>query len=88
MTLLWIRAHCVQRIEEGDPSVGIGIYAAVLQELGLREGLGQIADVTHDIVSQALAAADLPERARLRDHCRRASYRENRRSCWSKGHLT
>jgi len=29
----------LQRIEEGDPGVGIGIYAAVLQALGLLEGL-------------------------------------------------
>jgi len=34
----------LQRIEEGDPGVGIGIYAAVLQALGLLEGLGQVAD--------------------------------------------
>jgi hypothetical protein len=56
----------LQRIEEGDPSVGIGIYAAVLQALGLLEGLGQIADASHDSVGQALAAANLPERVRLR----------------------
>jgi hypothetical protein len=56
----------LQRIEEGDPSVGIGIYAAVLQALGLLEGLGQIADASHDSVGQALAVANLPERVRLR----------------------
>ena len=56
----------LQRIEEGDPSVGIGIYAAVLQALGLLEGLGQIAAASHDSVGQALASADLPERVRLR----------------------
>jgi transcriptional regulator with XRE-family HTH domain len=56
----------LQRIEEGDASVGIGIYAAVLQALGLLEGLGQIADISKDSVGQALAAAELPVRARLR----------------------
>ena len=30
----------LQRIEEGDTSVSIGIYAAVLQALGLLESLG------------------------------------------------
>jgi transcriptional regulator with XRE-family HTH domain len=56
----------LQRIEEGDAGVGIGIYAAVLQALGLLDGLGQIADISQDRVGQALAAAELPARARLR----------------------
>jgi transcriptional regulator with XRE-family HTH domain len=56
----------LQRIEEGDAGVGIGIYAAVLQALGLLDGLGQIADVSQDRVGQALATAELPARARLR----------------------
>jgi hypothetical protein len=56
----------LQRIEEGDPGVGIGIYAAVLQALGLLEGLSQVADISRDNVGQALAAAELPTRVRLR----------------------
>jgi hypothetical protein len=28
----------LQRVEEGDPGVGIGIYAAVLYALGLLKG--------------------------------------------------
>jgi hypothetical protein len=56
----------LQRIEEGDPGVGIGIYAAVLQALGLLEGLGQVADISRDNIGQALAAAELPTRVRLR----------------------
>lgn len=31
----------LQRIEEGDPGVGIGIYASVLQALGLLEACGR-----------------------------------------------
>src|ERR1700688_1573007 len=54
----------LQRIEEGDPNVGIGIYAAVLNALGLLEGLGQVADISRDNVGEALAAAALPTRAR------------------------
>ena len=34
----------LQRIEAGDHTVGIGIYAAVLQALGLLEGLGVLAE--------------------------------------------
>ena len=56
----------LQRIEEGDPGVGIGIYAAVLQALGLLEGLGQVADISRDNVGQALAAAELSTRVRVR----------------------
>jgi len=56
----------LQRVEQGDPAVGIGIYAGVLQALGLLDRLGDIADSSQDSVGQALAMADLPQRARLR----------------------
>jgi transcriptional regulator with XRE-family HTH domain len=56
----------LQRIEAGDPGVGIGIYAAVLQALGLLDGLGEIADVIRDHVGQSIATAELPSRARPR----------------------
>jgi hypothetical protein len=56
----------LQRIEAGDPAVGIGIYAATLQALGLLEGLADIADLSRDRVGQALAATELPKRVRLR----------------------
>jgi hypothetical protein len=56
----------LQRIEQGDPRVGIGIYAAVLQTLGFLDGLAQVADPSHDSVGQALMDAELPSRARLR----------------------
>lgn len=56
----------LQRIEAGDAAVSIGIYASVLQSLGLLEGLGDIADISCDTVGQALASADLPERVRTR----------------------
>ncbi len=56
----------LQRVEQGDPAVGIGIYAGVLQALGLLDALGDLADPTQDSVGQALATADLPLRVRLR----------------------
>jgi hypothetical protein len=56
----------LQRIEEGDPAVGIGISAGVLHALGLLDGLGEIADLSRDSIGQALASAALPKRARLR----------------------
>lgn len=56
----------LQKVEEGDTNVGIGIYAAVLQALGLLGGLGDIADIARDEVGQSLASADLPKRVHLK----------------------
>jgi transcriptional regulator with XRE-family HTH domain len=56
----------VRRIEAGDHTVGIGIYAAVLQALGLLDGLGMVADPSKDEVGLALASGQLPQRVRLR----------------------
>jgi len=56
----------LQRVEAGDANVSVGIYAAVLQALGLLDGLGAIADIAGDSVGQGLASADLPKRIRLK----------------------
>lgn len=56
----------LQKVEAGDTNVGIGIYAGVLQALGLLDGLSQVADIVNDSVGQALASAALPKRAHLR----------------------
>jgi transcriptional regulator with XRE-family HTH domain len=56
----------LQRVEAGDTNVSIGIYASVLQALGLLEGLGQLAGISNDPVGQALASAALPKHAHLR----------------------
>jgi transcriptional regulator with XRE-family HTH domain len=56
----------LQRIEAGDAGVGMGIYAAVLQALGLLDELALVADISRDTVGQSLAAGELPIRARPR----------------------
>lgn len=56
----------LQRVERGDASVSIGIYAAVLQALGLLDGLSQLADPAHDAAGLAMATEKLPQRVRLR----------------------
>jgi transcriptional regulator with XRE-family HTH domain len=56
----------LQKVEAGDTSVSIGIYASVLQALGLLEGLGKLADVSLDTVGQALSSAALPKRVHLK----------------------
>lgn len=54
------------RIEQGDPGVSIGIYAAALHALGLLDGLRRSASFAEDEVGQALSTAALPTRARAR----------------------
>jgi transcriptional regulator with XRE-family HTH domain len=56
----------LQRVEAGDTGVSVGIYAGVLQALGLLDGLSQIADIGNDPVGQALASAELPKRVHLK----------------------
>jgi len=56
----------LQRVEQGDAGVSIGIYAAVLHALGLLDRLGELADASRDATGLALAAERLPERIRLR----------------------
>ena len=56
----------LQRVESGDPAVGMGIYAAVFHALGLLDGLALLADPANDPVGQALANESLPKRIRLK----------------------
>lgn len=56
----------LQKVEAGDTNVSIGIYAGVLQALGLLDGLSQIADIGNDKVGQAFASADLPKHVHLK----------------------
>jgi transcriptional regulator with XRE-family HTH domain len=56
----------LQRVEQGDPAVSAGIYAAVLQALGLLEGLSLLADPSVDEVGQAMATEALPRRVRIK----------------------
>lgn len=52
----------LRKVEEGDPSVSLGIYASVLFVLDMADGLGEIADVTNDQLGLALQEEELPER--------------------------
>lgn len=56
----------LQKVEGGDPAVSLGIYAAVLQALGLLDRLAVVAAPSEDEVGLALAADDLPQRVRLK----------------------
>jgi hypothetical protein len=56
----------LQKVEAGDTNVSVGIYAGVLQALGLLDGLSQIADIGNDPVGQKLASAALPRHVHLK----------------------
>ncbi len=55
----------LQRVERGNPGVGVGIYASVLHALGLLGDLDVVADPLRDEVGQARSEAAMPRRARL-----------------------
>lgn len=61
-----ITRKTLSRVERGDPSVAIGIYARVLQALGLMDGLGALA--RDDQLGNRLQDLELitPKRARRR----------------------
>ena len=54
----------LRRVERGDPSVSMGIYATVLFVLGLSDRLGSLADPRDDAVGRALDEERLPQRVR------------------------
>lgn len=60
-----ISRSTLTKVEKGDESVALGIYASVLFVLGLVEGLGNLADPATDTVGRSLEERNLPERVRL-----------------------
>jgi DNA-binding XRE family transcriptional regulator len=54
------------KVEKGDPSVSLGVYAMVLFVLGFEEALGLVADPQSDQTGLVLDAERLPKRVRAR----------------------
>ena len=54
------------KVERGDPSVSLGIYATVLWVLGLLAPLERVAAAAADTTGLALEAEQLPARVRSR----------------------
>ena len=52
------------KVEKGDPSVSMGVYAMALFVLGLGDGIGDIVDPRRDDVGLLLDAERLPKRVR------------------------
>lgn len=52
------------KIEKGDPSVALGLYATVLFGLNMVDRLAELADVKNDAVGLQLEEENLPQRIR------------------------
>jgi transcriptional regulator with XRE-family HTH domain len=60
-----ISRNTLVRLEKGNPTVAIGIYAAVLFSLGLIDRLAELVAARNDEVGLALEEQHLPQRIRL-----------------------
>ena len=54
------------KVEKGDSSVSIGIYAKVIFVLGLIDGLYQLAEPDNDIIGKMYDKENLPKRVRYK----------------------
>ena len=54
----------LRKVEQGDPSVSLGIYATVLFVLGMTDRLRDLADSGQDKLGIELADEQLPQRIR------------------------
>lgn len=58
----FISRATLYKVEKGDPTVSMGIYATVLAILGLAKGLGQVADRINDALGLDLDEDRLPKK--------------------------
>ena len=58
----FISRGTLYKVEKGDPSVSMGIYATVLSILGLIEGLGDLADRSTDTLGLDIDEDRLPQK--------------------------
>jgi hypothetical protein len=66
----FISRGTLYKVEKGDPSVSMGIYATVLSILGLIEGLGYLADRGTDTLGLDIDEDRLPKKVRPRSRKR------------------
>lgn len=58
----FISRGTLYKVEKGDPSVSMGIYATILSLLGLIDGLGQAADRREDTLGLDIDEDRLPKK--------------------------
>lgn len=54
----------LRRLENGDPGVGMGVYATALYVLGMVQHVSDLADIAHDSIGRQIATEELPQRIR------------------------
>lgn len=69
----FISRGTLYKVEKGDPSVSIGVYATVLAMLGLIEGLGNVADRGVDALGLDIDEDRLPLKVQPRSNKRTRS---------------
>ena len=60
----FVARSTLQKVEQGDPGVSLGVYATVLFILGLSERIAELADAGTDSVGLQLDEDRLPQRVR------------------------
>jgi len=61
----FISRNTLYKLERGDPTVSIGIYATVLSILNLVERLGDVAERSKDELGLDIEEDNLPEKIKL-----------------------
>ena len=69
----FISRGTLYKVEKGDPSVSMGIYATVLALLGLADGLGDVADRSTDSLGLDIEEDRLPRKIQPRGRNRARS---------------
>lgn len=61
----FVSRSTLQKVEQGDPGVSLGVYATVLFILGLSARIADLADVSTDVLGLQLDEERLPQRVRV-----------------------
>ncbi|MBA3896063.1 MAG: helix-turn-helix domain-containing protein [Sphingomonadaceae bacterium] len=61
----FVARSTLQKVEQGNPGVSLGVYATVLFILGLSERIADLADIGGDSLGLQLDEDRLPQRARV-----------------------
>ncbi len=67
----------LNKVEKGDPSISLGIYASVLFVLGITERLAELADIKFDETGRRLDEENLPKRTHLLSRKRKEKERND-----------
>jgi transcriptional regulator with XRE-family HTH domain len=67
----FVSRQSIARVERGDPSVSIGIYATVIFVLGMTDRLAALVDPSADRLGVLLEDENLPKRVRMASQPRR-----------------